>query len=64
MCSQADINKLSSELNSRLSREMDAMMISVSVQIQMAIIDALSNQVLPQIQNIILARSGRVTRKG
>ena len=33
MSSQAEINKLSSELNSRISREMDDMMNSVSVQI-------------------------------
>ena len=64
MSSQADINKLSSDLNSRISREMDEMMNSVSVQIQWAINDAISNQVLPQIQNVIMAGSGRVTRKG
>ena len=62
--SQAEINKLSSELNSRISREVDEMMNSVSVQIQRAINDAIINQVLPQIQNVILAGSGRVTRKG
>ena len=62
--SQVWINKLSSELNSRISREMDEMMHSISVQIQMAINDAISNQVLTQIQNVILAGSGRVTRKG
>ena len=49
--SQAEINKLSSELNSRISREMDEMMNSTSVQIQRAINDAISNQVLHQIQN-------------
>ena len=38
--SQVDINKLSSELNSRISREMDEMMNSVSVEIQRAIKDA------------------------
>ena len=62
--SSAEINRLSSELNSRISREMDEMMKSVSVQIQRAIIDAISNQVLPQIQNVIMAGSGHVTRKG
>ena len=36
---------------------------SVSVQIQRTINDAISNQVLPQIPNVILAGSGRVTRK-
>ena len=44
--SQAEINKLSSELNSRISREMDVMMDSVSSQIQRAISDAINNQVL------------------
>ena len=62
--SSAEINRLSSELNSRISREMDEMMNSVSVQIQRAINDAIGNQVLPQIQNVVLAESGLVTRKG
>ena len=43
--SSAEINRLSSELNSRISREMDEMMNSVSVQIQRAISDAISTQV-------------------
>ena len=62
--SQAEINKLSSELNSRISREMDEMMNSVSSQIQRAISDAINNQVLPQIQNVIMAGSGQETRRG
>ena len=55
MSSQAEINRLSSELNSRISRQMDEMMNNVSSQIQRAINDAISNQVLPQIQNVIMA---------
>ena len=55
---------MSSELISRISREMDEVMNSVSVQIQRAINDAISNQGLPQIQNAITAGSGHVTRKG
>ena len=43
--SSAEINRLSSELDSRISREMDEMMNSVSVQIQKAINDAINNQV-------------------
>ena len=43
--------KKSSELNSRMSREMNEMMNSVIVQIQRAINDAISNQVMPPIQN-------------
>ena len=62
--SQAEINNLSSELNSRISREMDEMMNSVSSQIQRAISDAINNQVLPQIQNVIMASSGQETRRG
>ena len=62
--SSAEINRLSSELNSRISREMDEMMNSVSVQIQRAISDAISTQVLPQIQKVIMAGSGHGTRKG
>ena len=62
--SSAEINRLSSELNSRISREMDEMMNYVNVQIQRAISDAISTQVLPQIQNVIIAGSGHGTRKG
>ena len=62
--SSAEINKLSNVLNSRISREMDEMMNSVNFQIQRAISEAISTQVLPQIQNVIMAGSGLGTRKG
>ena len=39
-------------------------MTSVSDQIQRAISDAISTQVLPQIQNVVMAGSGHGTRKG
>ena len=45
--SRAEFNKLSGELNLGLSREMDEMMNSVSVPIQRAINDAISNQIMP-----------------
>ena len=60
----AEFNRLSGELNLRISREMDEVMNSVSVQIQRAINDAISNQVLPQIQNALRAGSGPSTQKG
>ena len=60
--SAAEINRLSSELNSRLSREMDEMMSSVNAQIQRPISYAISNQVLPQIQSAIKASSGHLTQ--
>ena len=62
--SQAEYTKLLSELNSRISREMDEMMNSVSSQIQRAINEAINNQVLPQIQNVVMSGSGRETRRG
>ena len=61
-CSSIEINRLSSELNSRISREMDEMMNSVSVQIQRAINEAISSQILPQIQNAVMAGSGQSTK--
>ena len=60
--SSAEINRLSFELNPRISQEMDELMNSVSVQIQRAINDATSNQVLPQTQNVIKAGSGHLTK--
>ena len=62
--SSAEIIRLSSELNSRISMEMDELMNSVSVQIQRAINDAISNQVLPQFQNAIMTGPGHMTKKG
>ena len=59
--SNAEINSLSSELKSRLSRELDEMS-SVNTQIHWAISDAISNQILPQIQNALRVRSGHVTQ--
>ena len=61
--SSVAINRLSSELNSRISREMDEMMNSVSVQIQRAINEAISSQILPQIQNAVMAGSGQLTKE-
>ena len=58
----AEIIRLSSELNSRIFKEIDEMMNSVSVEIQRAINDAISNQVLPQFQNTIMAGSGHMTK--
>ena len=59
--SSAEINRLSSELNSRLSRELDDMMSSVTTQIQRAISDAIGGQILPQIQSVLNAGSGQST---
>ena len=60
--SNIEINRISSELTSRLSRQMDEMMSSVNVQIQRAISDAISNQNLPQIQNALRSESGHLTQ--
>ena len=60
--SSAEINRLSSELNSRLSRELDEMMSNVITQIQRAVSDAISSQILPQIQTALNFGSGRLTQ--
>ena len=58
----AEINRLSSELNSRLLRELDEMVSSVNIQIQKAISDAISSQILPQIQTALNSGSGHLTQ--
>ena len=60
--SSAEINRLSSELNSRRSRELDEMMSSVNTQIQRAISDAISSQILPQIQSALNTGSSHLTQ--
>ena len=60
--SNAEINRLLSELNSRLSREFDGMMSSVKTQIQRAISDAIDSQILPQIQTALYSGSGHLTQ--
>ena len=60
--SSAEINRLSSELNSRLSRELDEMMSNVNTQIQRAISDAISSQILPQIQTALNSGSSHLTQ--
>ena len=60
--SNAEINRLLSELNSRLSREVDGMMSSVNTQIHRAISDAIDSQILPQIQTALYSGSGHLTQ--
>ena len=60
--SNAEINRLLSELNSRLSREVDVMMSSVNTQIHRAISDAIDSQILPQIQTALYSGSGHLTQ--
>ena len=60
--SNAEINWLLSELNSRLSRELDGIMSSVNTQIRRAISDAIDSQILPQIQTAIYSGSGHLTQ--
>ena len=43
---------------------MDEMLNNVGTQIQRAINEAINSQVLPQIQNVMMAGSGRETRRG
>ena len=47
--SSSKINRLSGELNQRITLEMNVQMNSVSLQLQSAISEAINEQVLPQI---------------
>ena len=58
----AEINRLLSELNLRLSRELDGMMSIVNTQIQRTISDAIDSQILPQIQTALYSGSGHLTQ--
>ena len=60
--SNVEIDRLLSELHSILSREMDEMMSSVNMQIQRAISDAISNQILIQIQNALWSGLDHLTQ--
>ena len=53
--SSAEFNRLSGELNSRISSEKDEMINSVSVKIQKPFSDAINNQVKPQLFVSILS---------
>ena len=60
--STAEINRLSSDSNSRWSRKLEEMMSSVNTQIQRAISDAKSSQKLSQIQTALNAGSSHLTQ--
>ena len=60
--SSAESNRLSYELNSRLSRELDEMVSSGNTLIQKAVSDAIRSQILPQIQSAINAGLGHLTQ--
>ena len=61
--SSAEFERSSGELNLRISREMNGVMNSVSLELQRANNDSISNQVLPQIQYALGAGSGPLTQK-
>ena len=62
--SSSEFNRLSEELNQRISQEMDGLMSSVGIQIQRAVSEAITEQVLPQIQASPRAGSRQSTQKG
>ena len=55
--SGSELNRLSGELNQRITREMSDFMSTISSQIQRAINETVSDQILPQIQATL--KSGR-----
>ena len=56
--------RLSVELNQRITQEMDGLMSSVGIRIERAISEAITEQVLHQIQSFLRAGSGHMTQKG
>ena len=61
--SDSELNRLSGELNQRITREMSDFMSSVSSQIQRAISESISDQILPQIQASLRAGQGHVPER-
>ena len=61
--SSSEINKLSEELNQRITQEMNDRMSSVSSQRQRAINEAINGQVLPQIQATLRSGQGQVPNR-
>ena len=58
--SSSEINRLSGELNQRITQEINDLMGSVSLQIESAISEAINEQVLPQIQPTLRSGQGQV----
>ena len=62
--SSSKINRLSGELNQRITLEMNRLMNIVSLQTQMAIREAIIEHALPQIQASLKSGSGQMPPKG
>ena len=58
--SSTEINRLAEELNQRITQEMNDIMCSVSTQIRRTINEAISEQVLPQIQATLRSGQGHI----
>ena len=61
--SNRDFNKLSGELNKIITQEMEDFMSSVSSHIQRAVNEAISDQILPQIQATLRSGQGRMPER-
>ena len=62
--SRSEINRLSGELNQRITQEMNDLMNKISLQIQRAVSEAINEQVLPQIQASLISGFGQIHQKG
>ena len=61
--SDIEFNRLSGELNQRITREMSDFMSTASSQIQRAINEAINDQILPQIQVTLKSGQGHVLER-
>ena len=61
--SNREFDRLSGELNQRITQEMEDFMSSVSSHIQRAVDEAISDQILPQIQATLRSGHGRMLER-
>ena len=58
------LENIASEMNSRISQELDGLLFTVNTQVQRAIDNAISAQILPQIQTAFRAANGNGPSEG
>ena len=58
------LENMANEMNSRISQELDGLLFTVNTQVQRAIDNAISAQILPQIQTAFRAANGNVPGEG
>ena len=58
------LENMANEMNSRISQELDGLLFTVNTQVQRVIDNAISAQILPQIQTVFRAANGNGPSEG